>query len=94
MGSKLGGHAMDELVKVLLYRGEEQPEGLEINRDAFQRALDELFEHDNDDMALIIGNREIRGVTNLVLASLSAFDDEVPPDEEEYAEQPRLKKAA
>jgi hypothetical protein len=73
------GDFMDEFVKVLLYRGEAAPEGAEIKRDEFEKALDMLFNsEDEGDFEIVVNGKEVSGVTDIVLAgALEEREDEV-----------------
>jgi hypothetical protein len=59
---------MDELIRVFLYQGATVQRDVEIPRAEFERALDALFADDATDVVLRIGDREVRGVTDLILA--------------------------
>lgn len=67
---------MRDLVKVLLYREGGQVDGMEIGRDEFERVLNDLFAQDQDDLDVVIGEKEIRGMTDIVLSSASVGEVE------------------
>ncbi len=81
-----GGTAnMDELVKVLLYKGDERLDGVEMRRDEFERVLDELFTSDSVELDVTIGEGEVKGVTDLILSGVVTTEDDDFTEEKKAA---------
>lgn len=85
---------MEELVKVFLYRGKDRMDGMEIRRDEFERVLDELFAQDQDELDIVIGETDIRGITDIVLSAQSARDFEAASERQTVEADTITKKAA